>query len=56
MVAVGAIAIMLMAVQPNGVPVLQRQHDTLALHLPPLGVVIIIDHGLHLIVVLHKFH
>lgn len=56
LVAVNGVALLLLTVQPHLVPLAERQHQALALHLPPLGRVLIKHHGLHLPAPRHQLH
>lgn len=53
MVAVCSKSIALVAIKPDDITTAQRQHQTLALQ-SLLGITVIVDHGLHLQVVLHQ--
>lgn len=56
LVAVDGETLVLLTVQPNTVTLAKRQQQTLTLHLPPLGCILIIHHGLHLTFPGHQLH
>ncbi|KAL0628406.1 LOW QUALITY PROTEIN: hypothetical protein AAY473_001726 [Plecturocebus cupreus] len=52
----GAVAVVVVAEQPDSVATPQGQHHALTLHLAAPRRAVVVNHGLHLIAVLHQLH